>query len=324
MNQRKHYNEIDVCRGMGIVLVVLGHALKQTEVENPAFQFLISVIYSFHMPLFFFLSGFVAVKILWLDQETERREFIKNRAFRLLIPYFFIGAVYIPLKYFLSAYAVSEYDFSQLWRIFLGENPNTALWYLYILFWVSVLGVWLLRERTLGFWLVISMAVSLLTYWADGDVRLAKYFFFFVFGIFARLHYEEFERYLRKKSFLILVSSIFVLANILYDLTQVSIFYFVTALSGVMISLAASKWICTRKNNGQRVLSFLGAYSMDIYILSEPMITVTKLLFWNILGWNYFVCTLLCFGVGILLPLPISKYVIRKVKCFRILLFGEK
>lgn len=40
---------IDVIRGMAIMLVVLGHS----GVSEPLFQW----IYSFHMPLFFFVSG---------------------------------------------------------------------------------------------------------------------------------------------------------------------------------------------------------------------------------------------------------------------------
>ena len=61
---RKYFDEITIARGIGILLVVLGHALKQTGVTNTAVDVLIEVIYSFHMPLFFVLSGFVSVKIL--------------------------------------------------------------------------------------------------------------------------------------------------------------------------------------------------------------------------------------------------------------------
>ena len=61
-NKKMYFPEIDLCRGLGIILVVLGHALKQTGETNTVFQVLLSVIYSFHMPLFFVLSGFVSVK----------------------------------------------------------------------------------------------------------------------------------------------------------------------------------------------------------------------------------------------------------------------
>jgi fucose 4-O-acetylase-like acetyltransferase len=42
---------LDVLRGMGILLVVLGHSIQNEYVV------LNTVILSFHMPLFFFCSG---------------------------------------------------------------------------------------------------------------------------------------------------------------------------------------------------------------------------------------------------------------------------
>ena len=61
---RKYFDEITIARGIGILLVVLGHALKQTGVTNTVVDVLIEVIYSFHMPLFFVLTGFVSVNLL--------------------------------------------------------------------------------------------------------------------------------------------------------------------------------------------------------------------------------------------------------------------
>ena len=45
--KKAYFPEIDLCRGIGILLVVLGHALKQTGETNTVFQVLLSVIYSF-------------------------------------------------------------------------------------------------------------------------------------------------------------------------------------------------------------------------------------------------------------------------------------
>ena len=50
---------LDALRGFAIILVVLGHAIQSSFVDydnNPFFR----IIYSFHMPLFMFLSGYVS------------------------------------------------------------------------------------------------------------------------------------------------------------------------------------------------------------------------------------------------------------------------
>lgn len=121
---KKYYNEITIAKGIGILLVVLGHALKQTGVSNVPGNALISIIYSFHMPLFFVLSGFVSVKILQYSKMTEYINYIKSRAARLLIPYFVMGILYMPLKYFMNRFAINPYDFSQSWKLILGDNPE--------------------------------------------------------------------------------------------------------------------------------------------------------------------------------------------------------
>ena len=51
--KKKIYHEITIAKGIGILLVVLGHAMKQTGMTDQLTAGLIQLIYSFHMPLFF-------------------------------------------------------------------------------------------------------------------------------------------------------------------------------------------------------------------------------------------------------------------------------
>ena len=59
MTHRLHY--IDNLKGVLILLVVLGHCIQCTDLDfdhNAVFRY----IYSFHMPLFMCVSGFVSYK----------------------------------------------------------------------------------------------------------------------------------------------------------------------------------------------------------------------------------------------------------------------
>lgn len=75
-------NWIDMAKGGGIILVVIGHCL------NPN-SFLNSVIFSFHMPLFFIISGY-----LFKDNVNTSR-FLYKKSIRLLLPYFFTFIIYL-------------------------------------------------------------------------------------------------------------------------------------------------------------------------------------------------------------------------------------
>ena len=51
MEQVKRNDFIDFLKGIGIILVVIGHVSQNERIND--------FIYSFHMPLFFFISGFL-------------------------------------------------------------------------------------------------------------------------------------------------------------------------------------------------------------------------------------------------------------------------
>ena len=74
MGKRIHW--IDIAKGIGIIFVVLGHCQIS--------QKLLHVITYFHMPLFFFLAGYV-----FRPGEQTFSEFFKKRVRSILVPYAF-------------------------------------------------------------------------------------------------------------------------------------------------------------------------------------------------------------------------------------------
>lgn len=82
--QRIEY--IDVAKGMGILLVLLGHTGFISGILK---QF----IYAFHMPLFFVISGFLmAAKN---EEERDLKTLFSRKAKGLLLPYFIFSILYI-------------------------------------------------------------------------------------------------------------------------------------------------------------------------------------------------------------------------------------
>ena len=83
-NERKHY--IDIARGVAIILVVMGHAVNEYSLNSEPLE---KIIYSFHMPLFFIISGLVfRVK----DGDTFPA-FFKKRSKGLMLPYLLFAAL---------------------------------------------------------------------------------------------------------------------------------------------------------------------------------------------------------------------------------------
>ncbi len=107
----------DNLRGFLILLVVLGHCI-QFSYTDFAHNIVFRYIYSFHMPLFMFLSGFVSYR------GAYRLESIGRRFSQLVVPFICWAALEMAMGG----------DFNLLWL----REPDRALWFLWVLFWISV------------------------------------------------------------------------------------------------------------------------------------------------------------------------------------------
>lgn len=117
---------IDAVRGGAIILVVLGHVIQYIyDPANYENNIVYNIIYSFHMPLFMFLSGYLAYR---MDRELNKT-WIKKRFCALVIPY----VVWIILAYFLKGYA-GEGKLLEWIRDGVFYVTNGAPWFLWVLF----------------------------------------------------------------------------------------------------------------------------------------------------------------------------------------------
>ncbi len=128
MDRQLRYGFIDFLKGVGIFLVVWGHTMTPRS----------AYIYSFHMPLFFFLSGFV-------HQNKPLGKFIFAKINALYIPYA-LFTVLSWLFYLLRYWVYGNYreifaHLSKLLSLFTGladNGGNNPIWYLTCIFVVSI------------------------------------------------------------------------------------------------------------------------------------------------------------------------------------------
>jgi fucose 4-O-acetylase-like acetyltransferase len=124
---------IDIAKGIGIFLVVLGHNWIVSHNNREIFR----IIFSFHMPLFLFLSG------IFLNENITFREFAISRGHSLLKPYLTTLTALGLIKLFSDLLNNRNYLVNFLGYIegvFYGTGRTIAwppLWYLPHLFVVS-------------------------------------------------------------------------------------------------------------------------------------------------------------------------------------------
>lgn len=124
---------VDAAKGIGIILVVVGHidrGLAHADLIEwtPAFQFLDRWIYTFHMPLFFFLSGMFLVR----SANKSYLLFFTEKLRTIAYPYFLWSAITIVLKAALGNIANRPRAIDDILLIFY--SPIEQFWFLYVLF----------------------------------------------------------------------------------------------------------------------------------------------------------------------------------------------
>ena len=82
-NRLKH---LDIARGICIFFVVLGHAIiPSIRNNNKILEYIYKYIYSFHMPVFFIISGIIFENNVY--KYDSKLQFLKKKAKLLLVPY---------------------------------------------------------------------------------------------------------------------------------------------------------------------------------------------------------------------------------------------
>ncbi len=112
---------IDEIRGLAILLVVMGHIIQFNGIStnNPVFEF----IYSFHMPLFFAISGYITQKVTHINNINQYILFIKKKCRSLIVPLLTWSLLINP--YFLA----EEWEI-QTWDNVLKVIESPGLWFL--------------------------------------------------------------------------------------------------------------------------------------------------------------------------------------------------
>ncbi len=123
---------LDIAKGIGIIFVVVGHHLSGI----PA---LTTWIYSFHMPLFFIISGF----LLSERKTIDIKRFIKKKANSLLYPYIVFSMICIlwRLLLFVALKSLPEESFVVIIVKTLTTYGYHALWFLPTLFCAETITV---------------------------------------------------------------------------------------------------------------------------------------------------------------------------------------
>jgi len=315
MNNYKQ-NEIvwlSVLQGFAMFLVVLGHVIHNTALFEWEYV-LQNIIYSFHMPLFMCISGYLLYKTQ-IIKEKSFATVLKNKSVRLLIPYFTLPFVAFILKMIFSEYMKRPvtFSFDQLLATFvwLTNNPLAEMWFLNVLFGLLLLyPIYCISSKKIVFALLLLLCFIIIHFAPFGinsfifDFGKIFYFgiFFYVGILLAR--YDLFNKIKFNLLWIIAIGCL------LHSLT----FYFYggnifTAFFGIIISFAFAIKISKVFPN---LFSSFRNYTYQIFFIGVFCQVLLRILVRKLGiegGFSYILFYVASISMGIYMPVIVSKIV---------------
>ena len=147
MDKKSRIVYFDIAKGIGMVLVLLGHLQNDTIFSySPHILKLCAWIFSFHMPLFFIISGML---ICYKEENrSDIRGFIGKRFHSIMIPYFWFSLIYLFIVLYsllITKVILLKTLLIQLWYV-LGMYGMNVLWFLPALFAAEVMFVFITQR----------------------------------------------------------------------------------------------------------------------------------------------------------------------------------
>ncbi|MCI9175868.1 MAG: acyltransferase family protein [Lachnospiraceae bacterium] len=307
--QEKRIYYMDSCKGMLIVLMVAGHCLALYR-EDKICDVLYWLIYSFHMPVFIFVSGCFSKN---LDKPL-------CKLFQELI---------VPMIPFELLYWVIHFGGGGNAYPFL--TPIYAYWYMIVLFFCRAANQIAARIRGM---LILSVSVGLL---AGYNTYIGEYFtlsrFLYLFPFFFlgyRMKSGQLER-IRKMKFWIPAAACLAAALLfcwLYEWTggKLDVLYMkepyqeagdiVIRISQYLTSLLMILVLVRVMPGKKNILTRFGKATYLIYMLNFYFVEIlSRLLPEGIApGWNALVCFLYTFGAVLVMSSELSRKIFEKMR----------
>lgn len=292
---------ISLLQAFGILCVLLGHSVHifsslgwyfHNAPQNPTCNIIHHVIYSFHMPLFIFLSGYLFYKIK--SDNFNIIKYIFKRIKRLIVPFFAVGFLYyIPMFRLISP---ENRSLVRLIKDFVTLDFCGPFWFLISLFFISLVVISFTETKlnkiqvpiiAIGLIVLNLLKISGIPFAIQCVPKLAIYFYL---G-YLIVKYEKpiYSYFINNKTTMIIVTigwgvlEIFKYKN--FDNIYLTL---ITASVSIFVLFAFSVHITEIFKNISTscFVQTLSINMLFIYLIQEPiMFSILKALNWGI-GYN--------------------------------------
>ena len=292
--QNIRVKSLDVLKGILIVFVVLGHVaigLDGTKhysgMEQAIINYTTQFIYSFHMPAFFAISGF-----LFFNKNSKNiKEFRRSIIYRLItlgIPYIICSLLYWILKFSMNGIVEKPINISSL--LLTPIKPIEFFWFIYALMIIYIIidaMIGLIHNKTIIF--ILLLIFSLITYIYSFNIPIARYVLkdavYFYLGYVMAQNIDK----IRKRYVIVTSLAILIIGNVIfYNFIGVKI---LTAFAGSIFVVATA--IAFERFSKDTFIGKIGRNTMLIYLTHVIFVGGTRTILFRMNIYNLYINILL-------------------------------
>jgi len=262
----KRWIEIDVMKGIFIVLMVLCHLPYFVE----KYEYVNNFVYSFHMYGFLLISGYL------FNTEKGLKGFCAY--FRaLFVPYVFFSTAYLFGLYYGSCYISTANQIQELsltsWLNTIFLTPSGTYWYIHTIIVCSIITYYSTRvfksnENRFVLTSIVFMIISLVV-----PFQKPLFLFFYFVGYVIRLYRHSFDSIIMKTWALIIP------LVICYYSSDVSMRSLPTVVCNTFCVMGLIGWVTPRLwKPVLKIVSWIGKNSLPILLISPAFTVATKII----------------------------------------------
>lgn len=173
---KKRLDYLDMTKGLGMILVLIGHLQGDSIFTfSPYIHPLCVFIFSFHMPMFFIVSGILqSVK---KDEVKPFKDVAKARFRGIMIPYYWFSFFYmlVVIVALIKGEIAPQTLYLNIWYVISGYGMN-VLWFLPALYLGELLFIFLRRRirENIPFIAVVGLS-NAIVYMASYFIGITEY-----------------------------------------------------------------------------------------------------------------------------------------------------
>lgn len=262
-------NIIDNLKGIAIFFVVLGHGITlyiQNYNVHQSIYVLSDLIYSFNVPLFFLIAGFLCHK-------QPVKLYVIKKVKRILVPYYFFGLLKLLYSWLISNKFAHGEGINQLLNyILIGD----LYWFIYALFIMYIIAIWFWNIKNKKVYYVILMLLIIINSlhssgWIEFNVeyfqlhKVIQYLPYFLVGYILQYRKESLSKHIKHELLTCFICLLYVCLNCM---KLINLGYLGVLIRAISIILVLYIVLC-KINLHSKLLLIFAKYSLQIMCLDS-------------------------------------------------------